>query len=312
MNERRRKPSFFVVYNIMISSFTWCFFYACIVILKTVTGLLCGWTTRKGANKENGVTVMAAEYTAEPGIRYEEESSGRTDAGGSQGATEDPTAHDLRVAAAEDGHEPAGVENDTELSGDLSQIKDRVPHEKSTGEGFYKSQEEVDRAFGYRLASERRRWEREHREELQRVRLEAKESATADSWLPQKQMYADEYAYFGDLVAQGNALAGANPSFDLLEEINNNAAFERMVANGVSVAEAYETVGQAPQLVKEQSIRQDERRQALEEMESRTQSLPPVDRNPGLSGPVLDVTRISEEELARLAERVRKGERVVI
>lgn len=252
---------------------------------------------------------MAAEYTAEPGDRWEEEGIGRADAGGPQ-VIEGPTVQDLRVAAAENSYEPAEDENDKELCGDNSQDEGRSSHEKTAGIGFYKSQEEVDRAFGYRLASERRRWEREHQDELQRARMEAQESA--DTWVPKKQMYADEYAYFADLVTQGNVLAGTCPSFNLMEEINNNAAFEWMIANGVSVAEAYDMVGQAPLLEKEQMIRQDERRRAMEEMESRTQNLPPVDHDPGLSGPVLDVTRISEEELARLAERVRKGERVVI
>lgn len=254
---------------------------------------------------------MAEEYMAEPGGRREEADIGRIDAGEPHGAAEGASAQDLRAADVENGHEPTKAGNDEELCGINSRIEGQAL-QKPTGEGFYKSQEEVDRAFGHRLASERRRWERAHREELQRVRSEVQESAPTDTWLPQKQMYENEYTYFADLVAQGNVLAGTNPSFNLMEEISNNAVFERMVANGVSVAEAYEMVGQAPLLKRELSIRQDERRRTMEEMESRTQNLPPVDHDSGLSGPVLDVTRISEEELARLAERVRKGERVVI
>lgn len=243
---------------------------------------------------------MAEEHAAEPGGRREEADIGRSDTGGPQVISEGPPEQDPRDAAAKNGHDSAGAGGEEPAS------------KKTSGGEFYKSQEEVDRAFGYRLASERRRWEREHRDELRRVRSEAPEDGQTDARLSGERTDGDDYAYFADLVAQGNELAGVYPAFDLMEEIGNNPAFERMVANGVPVPEAYEMAGQAPLLEKERMIRQDERRRIMEEMESRAQSLPPVEQDPGLSDPVLDVTRISEEELKRLAERVRRGERVVI
>lgn len=259
---------------------------------------------------------MAAEYTAGPSDRREGEGFGReVDTSGSQEMLDEPAVQDLWAAATESGGKslkPTETGNDEKKCGDSGQAKDPVSHEKPDGEGFYKSQEEVDRAFGRRLASERRRWEREHQEELQQLRQEIKDWEVNDTWLPQQQMYATEYAHFSDLVTQSDSLAENYPGFNLMEELNNNAAFERMVANGMSVAEAYKTVGQAPLVEKEQSIRQDERRRIMEEIENRSQNLPPIDHTPGLSGPALDITRMSEEELTRLAERVRKGDRVVI
>lgn len=246
-----------------------------------------------------------------PGDRRDGEDIGRVTEAVGISVQEEPAAQDLRAAAADNGgenqskarpgEEPPG---ETEVSGSS----------QTEPAGFYKSQEEVDRAFGRRLASERRRWEREHQEALRQTRAETREQGRddADIWLPQQQMYAREYAYFADLVAQANALAKECPEFDLMDELRQNPAFEEMVTNGVPVARAYEAVGQAPLTQKERSIRQDERRRVVEEMESRSQILPTVDRDPGLSGPALDVTRLSEEELTRLAERVRKGERVVL
>ena len=258
---------------------------------------------------------MAAEYTTEPS--RDGEGIGReTSANGQKDVSESLLTQDLRAAAAESeekGLKLSGAENAKELCSDSNQSESRTSEEKSSGQAFYKSQREVDRAFGRRLAAERRRWEREHQEKLQQVQTaQADEDWSGDSRLAQKKMDDGEYTYFADLVAQANTLAEASPEFDLMDELNNNASFERMVANGVPVEEAYETVGQTPLLEKEETIRQDERRRIMEEMESRTQSLPPVDHDPGLSGPALDVTRITEEELIRLAERVRKGERVVI
>ena len=258
---------------------------------------------------------MAAEYTTGTG-RDGEEIGREMDANGPQEVSNGSSAQNLRAAAAENGEQDSrlsGADIDGKPRSYSVQTMDRAPREKPSSEGFYRSQEEVDRAFGQRLASERRRWEREHRKELQQAQAgQVGKTFPGDTWLPQKKLYATEYAYLADLVTQANALAEISPGFDLMDELNNNAAFETMVANGVPVEDAYETVGQAPLLDREHSIRQDERRRILEEMENRTLSLPPVDHDPGLSGPVLDVTRISEEELTRLAERVRKGERVVI
>ena len=256
---------------------------------------------------------MAAENTTGPN-RDGEDIGREIDANGQKEVSEGPSAQDLRAAAVENekkDQNPNGAGNDGEICDKSGQTDVGASQKKPAVEGFYKSQEEVDRAFGLRLASERRRWEREHWEELRKAQ-EGQISKDLDAWLPQKQMYATDYVYFSDMVTQAKALAENCPGFNLMDELNNNAAFETMVANGMPVAEAYEIVGQAPLLKRELVIRQDERRQIMEEMESRTLNLPSVDRYPGLSGPVLDVTRISEEELTRLAERVRKGERVII
>ena len=274
--------------------------------LKTVTGLSLWLGQRGKARSKNGVNEMAAEYITVSD--RDGESIGREiDANGVVEVSDGPLAQELRDAAAKNGEkslESPGAGNDQKVCGDGSQTEGQIPQGNPSGEGFYKSQEEVDRAFGRRLAAERKRWEREHREELQQgLTGRVEKNLASDTWLPQKQMYAAEYAYFADLVTQANALSENFPGFNLLEELSNNAAFEKMVANGVSVAEAYDTVGQAPLLIREQTARQTERRRIMEEMESRTQSLPPVDHDPGLSGPALDVTRISEEELTRLAER---------
>ena len=251
---------------------------------------------------------MAAEYTDGPGDRRDGEDIGReVDSIGPCNESEGAKDKMLRDAAAENGDSnPEPVKPETgNVSGDSSRTEVRDSRNKPAAQGFYKSQEEIDRAFGRRLAAERRRWERERRDERQQI-------SENDTWLPQQQMYASDYGYFADLVTQAQALAGNCSKFDLMEELDNNTAFERMVSNGVPIKEAYETVGQAPMAEKEQSIRQDERHRIMEEMENRAVSLPPVEHAPGLSGSALDVTRISEEELTRLAERVRKGERVVI
>lgn len=214
-----------------------------------------------------------------------------------EGIRTDPEVGNLRDADAETNQEGSSVQEETD-----SDIEERDT------ERFYKSQKEIDRAIGRRLASERRRWEREHQEKSDRSFSEGGGSL----WLSEKGMYAGEYNFYANLVAQGNALSGGDSGFDLLGELKENPAFEKLVSSGIPVSEAYEMAGKARLMEKEQLIRRDERRKMTEEIQSRNQGLPAVDYSAGRNSPVLDVTRMTDEELNRLAERVRKGERVVI
>lgn len=242
--------------------------------------------------------------TAGPEDRRDGEGTGRE-----ENAMEPEGAKALRDAGAERGtvSQPPAAGNDREDRGDSG--GEKSPDTKPAGDGYYKSQQEVDRAFGRRLASERRRWERELEE---RHRTESLHDTANDEDMDSPVRQGKEDTGSGDLAAQGNALAQEYPEFDLMEEIRENPAFARMVTCGMPVSDAYEIAGQQKLLERELSIRRDERRRVLEEIESRSVSLPPVDRTAGLSSPALDVTRMSEAELTRLAERVRRGERVVI
>jgi hypothetical protein len=243
--------------------------------------------------------------TAGPEDRRDGEGTGRE-----KMAVEPEGAKTLRDAGAESEAKGqlSAAGNDREDRGDSG--GEKGPDTKPAGDGYYKSQQEVDRAFGRRLASERRRWEREL-EERRRAESSYDTASKRGEDIDPAQQGIDDTSP-GDLAAQGKALAQEYPEFDLMEEIRENPAFARMVAYGIPVSDAYEIAGQERLAERELSIRRDERRRVLEEIESRSVSMPPVDRTAGLSSPALDVTRMSEAELTRLAERVRRGERVVI
>lgn len=236
--------------------------------------------------------------------------------------------------------------------------------DKSADDGqkgtFYKSQEEVDRAFGHRLKSERQRWEKEHEKDLAdykehldlaemvlsafqglnkeeiREALEdlALERTAEESGLTPEQVKALEKRLGGrqaetkpsettgeltesqkannDRIYRQSEELKKTYDFDLMEKLEKDDAFTVMILSGIDVKEALLVTDPEYKKAYEDKLREDARKEYAENQKKRNDSLPPQDKK-GKGGKAdHDVNSLTEDDLTKLAERVRRGERVVI
>lgn len=231
------------------------------------------------------------------------------------------------------------------------------------GEKVYKSQGEVDRAFGKRIKAERRKWEKEQEEAREKERAKSEshgvltdrirkafpglsdeeileelddrslEQAAEESGLTADQIKAMDKRYGGTerkkhekesapalpedvqaniqrIQAEAEELNKVYP-FDLAA-MTGNKKFAGMVLSGAPVAEALRLTDPDFAKLCEEKFREKTEAEYAEKLKKRNDSLPPS-KGKGKGGNAdLDVRKMTDEELEAIAERVRRGERVVI
>ena len=197
---------------------------------------------------------------------------------------------------------------------------------------FYKSQKEVDRAFAMRLAAERKKWEAERAEEDAHTppaapmeTQQAEQASPADEPSPlastgetepdaaaQEQEgslpYETERAFLRRIQQGEQKVLAIDPDFDLGQEMARNPMFGLMLAQGVEVERAYAFFH--PETA-EARLRKRVEAEVLERLRMRN-NRPEALRAGNSSAVHRDVSRMSEADLMRIDERVKRGERVVL
>ena len=195
---------------------------------------------------------------------------------------------------------------------------------------FYKSQKEVDRAFAMRLAAERKKWEAERAAAdahtppaAQAEQAEQASSAgeptplastgeTGPDAAAQEEEgllpYEQERAFLRRVQQGEQKVLAIDPDFDLGREMARNPMFGLMLAQGVEVERAYAFFH--PETA-EARLRKRVEAEVLERLRMRN-NRPEALRAGNNSTVHRDVSRMSEADLMRIDQRVKRGERVVL
>ena len=202
------------------------------------------------------------------------------------------------------------VEEKELLTDDAQQLS------QEEAKGFYRSQQEVDRAFKKRLEAEKKRWEREY---LGGKDAEPQEKELTGEVLPDAAaeqengedmpLEAEEEAAFLQAIYEGEQqVRRMDPQFDLAEEMQKNPMFALMLAQGMEVKRCYDffhpqvSQGMLKKAVEEEVIQRIRRRNA------RPQALEAANA----TGVHRDISKMSDEEILSIDARIKKGERVIL
>lgn len=201
------------------------------------------------------------------------------------------------------------VEEKERLTDDAQQLP-----EEETG-GFYRSQQEVDRAFKKRLEAEKKKWVREYlgpeEEEPQQSTTgeELPDAAAEEQDLEGMPLEAEEEAAFLQSVYEGERqVQKIDPEFEIAEEMRNNPMFALMIAQGMDVKRCYDffhpqvSQGILKKAVEEEVIGRIRRRNA------RPRALGAANA----TSVHRDISRMSDEEILSIDARVKRGERVIL
>lgn len=209
---------------------------------------------------------------------------------------------------------------------------DARPIPAQQAQPFYKSQKEVDRAFAMRLAAERKKWEAERAAADAQTppaaptqTEPAEQASSADEPTPlastgetepdaaaQEQEgalpYEQERAFLRRIQQGEQKVLAIDPDFDLGREMARNPMFGLMLAQGVEVERAYAFFH--PETA-EARLRKRVEAEVLERLRMRN-NRPEALRAGNNSTVHRDVSRMSEADLMRIDQRVKRGERVVL
>lgn len=204
-------------------------------------------------------------------------------------------------------------------------------HDDGEQTAYYRSQEEVDHAFGKRLAHERTKWEKAQKE-AQKGEPEAEgeaggeEDALVEAMAAYEQQVpasgenpaimidratdaavdnAQHAAFLLGIAQQAEALSEKMP-FDLAREMEN-PVFAMLLATDAPLRDVMEYVH--PEL-KSQRLRADAEREVVERIRARNQRPAPLTRANASSQ--MDVAALTDEQIREIDRRVKRGERVVL
>lgn len=213
-------------------------------------------------------------------------------------------------------------------------------HDDGDQTGYYRSQQEVDHAFGKRLAHERAKWEQAQKE------AQAQDQNQEEAGEPQAQPPNEGAQLDGLLEAMAQheqtAVTGSDPSetidratdaalgnnthaaflvdiaqqaealsqemdFDLAREMEN-PVFAMLLATGAPLRDVMEYVHPEQKAAR---LRADAEREVIERIRARNQRPASLQRA-NASQSQLDVSALSDEQIRDIDRRVKRGERVVL
>ncbi|MDL2220084.1 hypothetical protein LJC55_00225 [Eubacteriales bacterium OttesenSCG-928-N14] len=189
-------------------------------------------------------------------------------------------------------------------------VADDAPQLPEVQDGFYKSQEEVDRAFALRLAAERKKWEAgmqtPSEEDAQQETGEVEQDAAAEQ--TQTMDYAQEREFLRNVMRGEEAIKEVNPGFDMGEELAQNPLFALMVAQGLPIKRVYDFF--YPQQ-SEGMLRKSVEQQILSRMRMRN-ARPKSIASANAPTSYRDISKMSDDEILNIDARIKRGERVVL
>lgn len=173
-------------------------------------------------------------------------------------------------------------------------------------EGFYKSQEEVDKAFAFRMAAEREKWEKENMQQIEKSTGE-EEVHDADAQ-PQEMDFEQERAFIRAVEKGKDAIMQMDPHFELQKELEENPMFALMIAQGIDAKRAYDFFYPKQS---EGQLRKSVEDEVLARIRMRNNRPRALDFS-NTATTVRDISRMSDEEILDIDERIKKGERITL
>ena len=197
--------------------------------------------------------------------------------------------------------------NQLQAQDDAAQDAASGERENTREETYYRSQKEVDEAFGKRLAQERKKWEKEAslHAELERLkerslREDLRDVSDAGYEKPKSE-------FIQSILQQTEALKRDYPEFSM-EEAMQNPLFAMMLAKGESLERVADYF--YPERAREKVFREAED-EVLERIRRRN-ARPHTMAHANQGEIYRDIGKLSDEEILDIDRRVKRGERVIL
>lgn len=156
---------------------------------------------------------------------------------------------------------------------------------------FYRSQEEVDKAFKKRFASEKEKWDKEQ---------EQKDKINSDE---------DKIAILlNKIESQKEGFYKLYPDVDIYGEIETNPLFAYLILSGKSVTDTYEFLYVD---VAKTRLKGELEQEIIGNLKARN-TRPRVINAANSGGSSKDIARLSDAEILRIDQRIKSGERVTL
>lgn len=170
---------------------------------------------------------------------------------------------------------------------------------------YYRSQQEVDRAFAKRLEAERQKWERE----AAAAKPDADDrEETGDGEAPDAGELSlnEQRRFLTEVIRAEEEIRKEDPYFDLGEELKRNPMFALMIANGYDAKRVYEFFYP---IRHRGNLKKAVEREIMDRIRLRN-TRPQTMGTANAAMSVRDISKLSDDEIRQIDARIKKGERV--